>query len=123
MKGNIDTMKLTFPMVYESENRTEKQKTLHYGYRQSTGDTRGWGSPWYIFLDPAHLEKKGDTLTKKTFVINGEMIDAEGEKFIRERLGLLPLDPKGSTAETGKIEVCDPDKKTTTLVNPAVKKP
>ena len=46
MKANLDTMKITFPAVYESENRTEKQKTLHYAYRNSTGDTRGWGSPW-----------------------------------------------------------------------------
>ena len=123
MKSILDTFKITFPAVYESENRTEKQKTLHYGYRQLTGDTRGWGSPWYIILDPAHLEKKGDTLTKKTFVINGEMIETEGEKFIREKLGLPALDTKASTSANGKIEVCDPDKPATTLVNPTVKKP
>lgn len=118
MKSILDTYKITFPAVYESENRTEKQKTLHYEYRQSTGDTRGWGSPWYIFLDPAHLEKKGDTLTKKTFVINGEMIETEGEKFIREKLGLPALDTKASTSNNGKIEVCDPDKKAPELKKP-----
>lgn len=118
MKGNIDTYRLTFPMVYESENRTERQKTLHYEYRKSTGDTRNWGSPWYIFLEPSRLEKKGDTLTKKTFVINGEMIETEGEKFIRERLGLPKEEAKTSTAKTGEIEVCDPDKKSADLKKP-----
>lgn len=88
MKTNLDSLKISFPSVFESENRTEKQNTLHYGYRKSTGDNRNWGSPWYVFLTPKTMEKKGDTLVKKTFVINGEMIEAEGEKFIREKLGL-----------------------------------
>ena len=119
MKANLDTLKITFPAVYESENRTEKQKTQHYDYRKSTGDTRGWGSPWYIFLQPSMMEKKGDTLTKKTFVINGEMIEAEGEKFIREKLGLPAVDPKAATAKSGKIEVCDPAKPVTpSLIKP-----
>lgn len=110
MKADLDTMKITFPAVYESENRTEKQKTLHYGYRNSTGDTRSWGSPWYIFLQPSSMEKKGDTLTKKTYVINGEIIQIEGEKFIREKLGLPAVDAKTAAASSGKIEVCDPAK-------------
>ena len=118
MKANLDTMKITFPAVYESENRTEKQKTLHYAYRNSSGDTRGWGSPWYIFLQPSSMEKKGDTLSKKTFVINGEMIQTEGEKFIREKLGLPAMDAKTATTANGKIEVCDPDKKAADMKKP-----
>lgn len=110
MKSNLDSMKITFPVVSESSDRADKQKTLHYDYRKSTGDSRNWGSPWYILLDPSTIEKKGDTLTKKTFVINGEMIETEGEKFIRERLGLPVIDPKAATAKSDKIEVCDPDK-------------
>ncbi|MFM9905793.1 MAG: peroxiredoxin family protein [Pyrinomonadaceae bacterium] len=117
MKNNLEFMKITFPAVYESENRTDKQKTKHYDYRRATGDDRGWGSPWYIFLQPAMFEKKGDTLVKKTSVINGEMIDAEGEKFIREKLGLPPVDGK-TAAKTPGVEVCDPDKKTTELKKP-----
>jgi thiol-disulfide isomerase/thioredoxin len=113
MKKNLDTLKITFPAVYESELRTDKQKTLHYDYRKSTGDNRGWGSPWYIFLAPSMMEKKGDVLTKKTFVVNGELIEAEGEKFIRQHLGLSAEEakaPKASIADSGKIEVCDPEK-------------
>jgi len=110
MKMNFDSAKLTFPAVYESENRSDKQKTLHYSYRRSTGDTRSWGSPWYIFLDPSHLEKKGDTLTEKTFVINGEMRPDEGEAFIRKRLGLPAEDAKTADAKVSRVEVCDPAK-------------
>ncbi|MBX7053948.1 MAG: redoxin domain-containing protein, partial [Pyrinomonadaceae bacterium] len=87
MKNNLEYLKLTFPAVYESENRTDKQKTQHYEYRRSTGDMRNWGSPWYILLEPAAFEKKGNTLVKRSNVINGEMIETEGEKFIREKLG------------------------------------
>lgn len=118
MKNNLNFMKITFPAVYESEKRTDKQYTKHYEYRRSTGDTRNWGSPWYILLEPAAFEKKGDTLVKRSNVINGEMIETEGEKFIREKLGLPPIDPKASIAANPKIEVCEPEKKTTTLVKP-----
>jgi thiol-disulfide isomerase/thioredoxin len=96
MKKNLDTLKITFPAVYESELRTDKQKTLHYEYRKSTGDNRGWGSPWYIMLPSSRLEKKGEVVTKKTFVVNGELIEAEGETFIRKHLGL----PEGESKPT-----------------------
>jgi len=118
MKNNLEFMKITFPAVYESEDRTEKQNTQHYEYRRSTGDTRNWGSPWYILLEPAEFAKKGDILVKRSKVINGEMIETEGEKFIRQKLGLPPIDAKGTASKNGLIEVCDPDKKATVLVKP-----
>lgn len=119
MKTNLETLKIPFPAVYESENRSEKQKTLHYKYRTMTGDFRNWGSPWYIFLPPAALEQTGDVLIKKAHVINGEMIEAEGEKYIREKLGLPVIETKGAVAEKEKVEVCDPEKPNA----PALKKP
>lgn len=118
MRTNLDNLKIPFPAVYESESRDDREKTKHYDYRRSTGDNRKWGSPWYIFLTPAAFEKKSDTLARKTHVINGEMIEAEGEKFIREKLGLPKEEVKASVADN-KIEVCDPVKPTTTkLVKP-----
>jgi peroxiredoxin len=95
MKASLDTYKITFPVVYESESRDAKQKTLHYEYRKATGDGRNWGSPWSIFLIPSKLKKKGDMLTDKAFVVNGELIEAEAEAFIREKLG-LPKEEKKS---------------------------
>ncbi|MEP6946668.1 MAG: TlpA disulfide reductase family protein [Acidobacteriota bacterium] len=116
MKASLDEFKITFPAVYESDNRADKQKTQHYQYRTTTGDGRNWGSPWYIFLEPSNMAKDGDVLVKKTHVINGEMIEAEGEKFIRGKLALSPVDSKGSVADNGKVEVCDPDKPSTAVL-------
>ena len=112
-KTFLDDKKITFPVVYESETRDDKQKTTHYDYRKKTGDTRNWGSPWNIFLEPVNLKKKGDTLTKKAFVVNGELIEDETEKFIRQKLGLPAVESKAETAKAKnkEIETCDPEKK------------
>ena len=111
MKNNLEFMKVTFPAVYESEARASRQKTLHYGYRTATGDKRGWGSPWYIFLEPANFDKSGgEVLTTQANVINCEIIEAEGERFIREKLGLGAEKLTSSSARSAAPEVCDPDK-------------
>lgn len=87
MKTHIDAYKIEFPVVYESDARTAKQTTAHYGYRKLAGDTRNWGSPWYVFLEVNELEPEGLILTKKTSIVNGELIEKEAEKYIREKLG------------------------------------
>jgi len=118
-RTNLDEFKIKFPAVYESQSRDDREKTDHHGYRTSTGDSRKWGSPYYVFIDTAKVEKKGDTLVKNTFVINGEMIEGEGENFIRQHLGLKPLDPATAKKDKNGVEVCDPDKPSV----PALKKP
>ena len=75
-----------YPVVVESESRDDREKTPHYGYRQLTGDTRRWGSPWNIFLEPAKCNSNGDVLTEKAWVVNGELIEADTDKFIHDRL-------------------------------------
>jgi len=75
-----------YPVVSESESRDDREKTPHYGYRQLTGDTRKWGSPWNIFLDPAKCNSTGDVLTEKAWIVNGELIEADVDKFINNRL-------------------------------------
>jgi thiol-disulfide isomerase/thioredoxin len=114
MKGVLDQFKITFPAVYESQDRAQRQNTLHYQYRQATGDGRSWGSPYYVFLIPSSMEKKGDVLTNKTFVINGEMIESEGEAFIRKQLKLPPLKqpaPAASTPDAAALPSAASDKK------------
>lgn len=86
-----------YTVVSESETREDREKTPHYGYRQLTADTRKWGSPWNIFLEPALVAKTGDVLTEKAWIVNGELIEEEVDKFIAERL-------KGSTSQV--IEPC-----------------
>ena len=76
-----------YPVVTESESREDKQKTPHYEYRQLTGDKRNWGSPWNIFLEPEKVNAKGDVLTEKAFVVNGELVEDEVDKFIASKVG------------------------------------
>ena len=76
-----------YPIVTESESRDDKQKTAHYQYRQLTGDKRNWGSPWNIFLEPAKLAANGEVLTEKAWVVNGELIEDEVDKFIASKVG------------------------------------
>ncbi len=116
MKTHIGQYKLTFPIVYESDARSAKQQTQHFEYRKQTGDTRNWGSPWYIFLEPGKIEKNGDILTRKAFVVNGELIRAEVEEFIRGRLGLAADENKLRSARND--EICEPDKKAVELLRP-----
>ena len=118
MQTNLDDKKITFPVVYESDTKDAKKKTLHYEYRQKTGDTRGWGSPWNVFLEPAKFTKKGDVLTEKTFIANGELIEPNVEKFVREKLG-LPAEEIKDNKMTGKtVEICEPEKKIETFKKP-----
>jgi len=118
MKTNLDTLKITFPVVYESDSKEAKQKTLHYEYRKAVGDTRGWGSPWNVFLEPSKLTKNGDVLTEKTFIVNGELIEAEAEKFVREKLGLPAEESKADKTASKTVEACEPEKKTASFVKP-----
>ena len=91
-----------YPIVTESDSREEKEKTLHYEYRQLTGDTRNWGSPWNIFLEPAKVNPKGEVLTEKAWVVNGELVEDEVDKFIASK-----LTPTSATAAAAKvIEPC-----------------
>ena len=86
-----------FPVFTESESRADREKTLHYSYRQLTGDTRNWGSPWNIFLEPEKLNAKGDILTEKAWVVNGELIEEEVDKFIASKVqapSTAQTDPK-----------------------------
>jgi thiol-disulfide isomerase/thioredoxin len=75
-----------YTIVTESESREARDKTTHYAYRQATGDKRKWGSPWNIFLDPASISRDEEVLTEKAWVVNGELIEADVDKFIADRL-------------------------------------
>lgn len=116
MKQHYEQTKLTFPSVYESTASAERLNTVHYAQRSAAGDTRKWGSPWYVFLDPASLKASGEVLSEKIQVVNGELIRPDAEKFIREKLGLAA----GSAVaemKSKEIEVCEPTKPTA-LIKP-----
>lgn len=117
IKNSLDKFQLKFPAVSESVLRTDKQNTLHYNYRKAVGDTRNWGSPWYVFLEPGKLEK-GEVLARRANVVNGELIEAEVEKFIREKLGLDKASAPGELTASKAIEVCEPEIKTAAPAKP-----
>lgn len=88
-----------YPVVVESEKREDKFNTPHYKYRQLTGDVRSWGSPWNIFLEPDKVKATGNVLAEKAWVVNGELIEEEVDKFIASKVG---------NATAGVIEPCKP---------------
>lgn len=105
----LEARNVTFPVVAESQLNSDRESSLHYEYRRKIGDTRKWGTPWNVFLLPENIKKKGDTLVKRIFVANGELIEDEAERFIRAELGLPPEEGLTTVAkdETKVIEVCD----------------
>lgn len=94
-----------YPVVVESEAASAREQTTHHGYRQACGDTRRWGSPFNVFLEPAKLNKTGDLLTERAWVVGGELIEKDVERFIRERLGL---------SEQSAAEACTDEPKAAT---------
>lgn len=92
-----------YPVFVESETRDDKMKTTHYGYRQLTGDTRNWGSPWNIFLEPDKVNKSGEVITEKAWVVNGELIEEEVDKFIASKVGV------SNTSAAAVIQPCKPE--------------
>jgi glutathione peroxidase-family protein len=85
---NLADKQVTFPVVSESDSREAKTTTLHYAYRKQVNDNRNWGSPWNIFLEPKLFTSQNDLLTENAHIVSGELIEAEIEKLIREKLGL-----------------------------------
>lgn len=118
MKRHLEQYNLSFPSVYESAALSERLTTVHYTQRTSAGDTRKWGSPWYVFLDPAKLLPGGDILMNKVHVVNGELIRPDAEKFIREKLGLTGGAAAVALGRPKEIEVCDPALQAPALVKP-----
>lgn len=116
IRADIALKKLTFTVVYESESRDDRLTTTHYGYRSKVGDSRKWGSPFNIFLTSENIIKDGDVIARRSNVAVGELIEAEAEKFIREKLGLPGDETKSTTSGKKSPEVCDPN-------GPTLKKP
>lgn len=98
-----------YTVVVESEKDTDREKTSHYQYRKETGDTRKWGSPWNIFLEPDKLNQKGDVLMEKAWIVQGELIEENIEPFIREKLGLPKEETKAALNLGKKNEACEAD--------------
>lgn len=113
MRAHIKEYKLTFTNVYESVSSADRLKTVHYTQRTEVGDTRKWGSPWYVFLEGAKLEPEGQiVMSKKPHVVNGELMRKETEVFIQQKLGIAAAAQTAGVGKSKEIEICEPDSKT-----------
>src|SRR5258708_12383185 len=72
VKAYFGTTGPPYPVVSESESREDREKTPHYAYRQLTADTRKWGSPWNIFLEPSKCNSTGDVPMENACVVTGD---------------------------------------------------
>ncbi len=93
-----------YTVVVESDTREARDKTDHYAYRQLTGDTRKWGSPYNVFLLPAKLKKDGEVLAEKAWITNGELIEKDADDFIREHLGVKEKNDKDEEKKAKEAE-------------------
>ena len=118
MKQHFEQYKLSFPSVYESTALSERLTTVHHAQRTAAGDTRKWGSPWYVFLEPGRLQPGGEVLASRVSLVNGELIKPEAEKFIREKLGLAAAGGSAAIGKAKEIEICEPDSQKAVLVKP-----
>ncbi|HMO80722.1 MAG TPA: redoxin domain-containing protein [Pyrinomonadaceae bacterium] len=96
MRAHVSRFGLTFPMVYESDSRAARDQTQHYRQRREAGDTRIWGTPLYVFLEPKALEPKSEVLSRNTDLVIGELRREDTERYIREKLGLADDAAPGS---------------------------
>lgn len=111
MKNHINFYKLPFTSVYETQDRNARLTSQHYKYRSAAGDTRKWGTPWYVFLDGSATGSSTNVLAATAPIVNGQLIQDEAEKFIRKKLG---LDQNAKAI----AEECDPAKPSLSLVRP-----
>jgi hypothetical protein len=84
----INRIGIDYPVAVETSKRDARKKSAHYKYRQAVGDKRKWGTPFYVIIDARDLEaaKSDSPLARRVYTVSGEIIEAEAERFLQERL-------------------------------------
>jgi peroxiredoxin len=77
-----------YPIVIESKRTKDRTNTQHYAYRQAMEDKRVWGTPLNIFLPATDFRADSEFITSHTYIVLGELMKPEVEKFIRQQLQL-----------------------------------
>jgi Redoxin len=87
-RTHINRIGIDYPVVVETEKRDARKKSFHYKYRQSVGDKRKWGTPFYVIIDAGDLETgvAGGRLARRVFTVSGEIIEPEAEAFIERHI-------------------------------------
>jgi hypothetical protein len=88
LRIHIGRIGIDYPFVVETRKRDQRKDSSHYKYRRAAGDKRKWGTPFYVIIDTRDIEPaapKGP-LARRVYTVSGELVEAEADQFIRERL-------------------------------------
>ncbi|MGA9771864.1 MAG: redoxin family protein [Blastocatellia bacterium] len=89
---HINRIGIDYPVVTETIDRGDRKDSQHYRYRHAVGDKRKWGTPFYVILDARDIEKSTPKapIARRVFTVSGEIVEAEAEAFIEQRLNRTP---------------------------------
>jgi hypothetical protein len=88
LRIHIGRIGIDYPFVVETRKRDQRKDSSHYKYRRAAGDKRKWGTPFYVIIDTRDIEPaapKGP-LARRVYTASGELVEAEADQFIRERI-------------------------------------
>lgn len=88
LRIHIGRIGIDYPLVVETRKRDQRKNSLHYKYRHAVGDKRKWGTPFYVIIDARDIETtvSNGPLARRVYTVSGEMVEAEADQFIRERV-------------------------------------
>jgi hypothetical protein len=87
IRTHIGRIGIDYPVVVETRKRDQRKDSAHYRYRRAAGDTRKWGTPFYIIIDARDIEPSTNgPLARDVYTVSGEMVEAEADQFIRVRI-------------------------------------
>ena len=88
LRIHINRIGISYPVVIETSKQDQRKNSLHYKYRRSVGDKRKWGTPFYVIIDAGDIEaaSQGAPIARRVYTVSGEIIEAEANEFIRQRI-------------------------------------
>ena len=87
LRTHIGRIGIDYPLVVETSKRDQRKISAHYRYRRAAGDNRKWGTPFYVIIEARDIEPAtSGPLARRIFTVSGEIVEAEADQFIRERI-------------------------------------
>jgi len=88
LRIHIGRIGIDYPVVVETMKREQRKDSSHYKYRRAVGDKRKWGTPFYVIIEARDilLAAPNSPLARRVYTVSGEMVEAEADQFIRERV-------------------------------------
>lgn len=89
LRIHIGRIGIDYTFVVETRKREQRKDSSHYKYRHAVGDKRKWGTPFYVIIDTRDIEiaAPGGPLARRVYTVSGELVEADADQFIRERVG------------------------------------